>query len=1623
MNSDLPQTPREEMEARITSLILGELSGAEADATRRAIEHDTELARLYERLKQTIDLVREATANPLPQTGAQPEALRLSAERRQQLLERFKTVAPKEFAASPRREMAWYVPMSIAAGLVFIIGSAALVPGFWKSAVSPVKLLSRAYPYGETAEQRETKTPTDVRFWRSGRSSAREADRKDSEQQATVISKLGAGSVVTALPYANAAQPQSAERSASGGAREVITRTVNEKGAFTQSAGRNDSGNVTRTLSASTPPPASTRNSIVLPSANEPSVESAASAAPKPASDSSQILSFGVSGSSGVNRGFDGGIGGGAGGFGGGGGGLGGGGIGGGIRSNEGGRMAFPRTDAASKNIADNSPPPATPPPDVMFQDTDGLIFRDNNRFVGRWIAPTTTVPLKSGAVESEVRLRELNDASKIAGVAAASRPSDNGRKENKELAQLGFDAQPATPTTDVLRDENIIAGTVLNRSPFALKQSPGNTSAPVGTPGSVAEIPPTALEERKTGQTLQTDLATINSRNEFLPTTAPEPNSVSNRNNEAAQSQSAGAGVVAGGIVNAAPSQNDFSSLRLDDAEGLRLKEETARANSISKDALALGDTPEKGNLFSATPEIKNVTRSYQPTTPTPTDSPQTQTARPLEPKANPADSTFGKPAIGFQGGTAPSQSSITVQGFPGNSTLAIPNGALSGLQGNPIEPTTQSDSLFANQANDGLHAWFMNGISANSTGTPVAPTKPAATPEAGKNVELDLGRAGGISDGHGAGAVGAIDPKLMARYGLIRPTQPQADKESAGITKLAKEPDGNRVADLFAKAKSEEQPKGADSDSDRLATTALPERNSPPTFRMEPQMMSRYGLKPNAGSVSANAVPPPDGPVAANQPGSGLNGNPQTVPEILGETFDSKSKLRQSEMSDRSRKLAELEDESKPRQQAANAPTISSISNQSVTAAPVDAKRELERLQNERETITRRIQQEKIDPALPRNSGPVEIVEPAQAQTAQNSTLWQRLSKKLGGEVESTARLKIEKDNSDLAPLLMGVPSQNAFDPYFVQTEFEKIKSKAVLYQVIDKLKLDETWAKDPGGNGKLSRAEAYKRLADRINVHADRNTNFVDIQVKSDKPEEAARIANTIAEVYRDTRAEAAKRFEQLSVQKLNEVLVENEKSIENAKERLARQTPLPNNEPGAQLKRTPAPTAPVPQPEITASENPFSTFSLNVSDVSFKLAAASLEKGVMPDPATVRSEEFINAFDYRDSEPPPGVPIAFAWERARYPFAQNRDLIRFAIKTAAQGRQAGRPLNLVLLLDNSGSMERADRVQIIHEALRVLAGQLNAQDKLSVIAFARTARLWVDGVQGNQATQVVEQVSNLTPQGGTNLEDAMNLAYQTAQRHYAVGGMNRVVLLTDGAANLGNVDPAVLKAKVEAERKQGIALDCFGIGWEGFNDDLLENLSRNGDGRYGFINTPEEASTSFAGQLAGALQVAASDVKVQVEFNTNRVTAYRQIGYAKHQLTKEQFRDNTVDAAEIGASESGNALYVVEVNPRGDGPLAIVRVRYKIPGTFEFHEQEWPVPFNGNAAPLEQAAPSLRLAATASAFSEWIVSSPYAGEVTPDRLLAYLSGVPDVYGADPRPKKLEWMIRQAKSIAGR
>ncbi|HEX3797085.1 MAG TPA: von Willebrand factor type A domain-containing protein [Verrucomicrobiae bacterium] len=701
----------------------------------------------------------------------------------------------------------------------------------------------------------------------------------------------------------------------------------------------------------------------------------------------------------------------------------------------------------------------------------------------------------------------------------------------------------------------------------------------------------------------------------------------------------------------------------------------------------------------------------------------------------------------------------------------------------------------------------------------------------------------------------------------------------------------------------------------------------------------------------------------------------------------------------------------------QSAVAQSDSDASN--LMLAYQEKQEELKSLTTTRDLTKLKVLQENVETKMP-NTTMVEIVERAETNSTSNRSLSEKVTGFFTGTVERRARIKSDHDVSDISGI-SGNATAQTYDPHFVQSEVETIQSKAVLDKVIEKLDLKKVWA-DKGG-APLTESEARARLKKSLDVRPEKNSSLVDIGVKSDNPVEAANIANALAVAVRDFKTEQRSNADFGKVKQIEVQLAEQDLKVARTMQELAvLKKQLDNQQKDLPLAKS-AVQLPIPMPEILTRENAFSTFSLNVADVSFKLAEASLDKGVMPDAASIRSEEFINAFDYRDPDPAPGAPLGFAWERAHDPFAHNRDLLRFSVKTAAAGRPPGRALNIVLLLDNSGSMERADRVQIIHEALRVLATQLQPQDKLSIVTFARTPRLWVDGVPGDQAGAVFEKVSGLTPQGGTNLEDAMRLAYETARRHYLADGVNRVVLLTDGAANLGNVDATTLRQKVEANRKQGIALDCFGIGWEGYNDDLLEALSRNGDGRYGFLNTPAEAASDFAGQLAGALNIAAADVKVQVEFNPKRVKAYRQIGYAKHQLTKQQFRDNSVDAAEIGAAESGNALYVVETDASGEGAIATVHVRFRVPGTSEYREHAWEVPYNGSGVALDQASPAMRLAASAGEFAEWLANSPYAAEVTPDQLLRYLAGVPQTYGADARPAKLEEMIREAKSISGK
>lgn len=470
--------------------------------------------------------------------------------------------------------------------------------------------------------------------------------------------------------------------------------------------------------------------------------------------------------------------------------------------------------------------------------------------------------------------------------------------------------------------------------------------------------------------------------------------------------------------------------------------------------------------------------------------------------------------------------------------------------------------------------------------------------------------------------------------------------------------------------------------------------------------------------------------------------------------------------------------------------------------------------------------------------------------------------------------------------------------------------------------------------------------------------------------------------------------------------------------------AKLTPPPSPgsaETDAKAKRRPAPPPSVD--EVDAAREPVSTFSLHVSDASFRIAAAALARGELPEAGSIRPEEFYNAFDYADPSPARGQEVGCRIEQAAHPFLQQRTLVRVAMKVGASGRGAGRALRLTVLLDTSGSMEREDRVASVRRAMEVLSGLMGPDDRITLIGFARRPRLLAEAVPGDQARALVDILARTPADGGTNLEEALKLADELAQRHFDSAAQNRIVLLTDGAANLGNADPAQLATRIEALRGRGVAFDACGVGTDGLDDDVLEALTRRGDGRYYVIDSPEEADSGFARQLAGAFRPAAKNVKVQVRFNPARVGAYRLIGFEKHRLREQDFRNDAVDAAELAAEEAAVALYQVEVLPEGGGEIGDVYVRFRDTETNRMVERTWTIAHDPRVRAFDRASPGIQLAGTAALLAEAMRGGPSAEAVDFAVLAPVVHNLRSHYSSQPRVQELANLFEQLRAKLAR
>jgi secreted protein with Ig-like and vWFA domain len=431
------------------------------------------------------------------------------------------------------------------------------------------------------------------------------------------------------------------------------------------------------------------------------------------------------------------------------------------------------------------------------------------------------------------------------------------------------------------------------------------------------------------------------------------------------------------------------------------------------------------------------------------------------------------------------------------------------------------------------------------------------------------------------------------------------------------------------------------------------------------------------------------------------------------------------------------------------------------------------------------------------------------------------------------------------------------------------------------------------------------------------------------------------------------------------------------------------------------------------EIAASEEPYSTFSLNISDASFRIAQAAMDKGERPDPAGVKVEQFYNAVDYGDPVPAAGEPVSCEIEQAAHPVIPGRNLVRVALKTAAAGRAATQPLHLTLLVDQSGSMTRADRRAAMDTAMASLGKLLTDKDLVNIVGFSRTSRLVADGMKGDEAGKgLAALVNQSASEGGTNLETAIDLAAQMAQRRMLAGAQNRIVLFTDGAANLGDADPQRLAAKVEQLRQQGIAFDIAGIAADGLNDELLGELARKGNGRYYVVG--KGAEEDFAKQLAGAFRPAAENVKVQVRFNPDRVARYKLIGFEKDRLKTEDFRNDKVDAAELAAEEAGVAIYQIEPNPGGSGEIGEVSVRFRDTASGEMVERGWTIPHEAAAPAIDRATPSMQLATLAMFAAEKLKGGPLGEAIDFRQFAEAQANVKQFFGHDARVAEVLRMV---------
>lgn len=474
------------------------------------------------------------------------------------------------------------------------------------------------------------------------------------------------------------------------------------------------------------------------------------------------------------------------------------------------------------------------------------------------------------------------------------------------------------------------------------------------------------------------------------------------------------------------------------------------------------------------------------------------------------------------------------------------------------------------------------------------------------------------------------------------------------------------------------------------------------------------------------------------------------------------------------------------------------------------------------------------------------------------------------------------------------------------------------------------------------------------------------------------------------------------------------------------------PSPRDEEGAPGKAAPAPYANMNfrdygvHPFVATSEDRLSTFGLDVDTGSWGLVQGYLRRGHLPPAAAVRVEEVVNALGYGDPAPARGETFRITAEGAPTPFSPGPDhrLLRFGLRARSIDLRDRRPATLTFVVDVSGSMAEGGRLELVQEALGLLLDQLGDGDRVAVVAFSDEARVVLAPTGDPRAAR--RAIATLAAQGSTNAEAGLALGYRLAWQEKRPGAANRVLLLSDGVANVGGTDAESLLARVAGAAADGIELTTVGVGMGNYDDVLLEQLANRGDGRYAYVDDVAAARRLFVEELAGTLETVAEEARVQVEFDPQVVASWRLLGYENRHLEDHRFRhDHTVDGGEIGAGHTVTALY--EVRLAGDPPpaagLAHLKLRFRDPEGGRFTETGRTLRVADLSPTWEEAPRSLRLAAVAAELAEQLRGSEHAASADPTDLARRARAAAADFPGDERAAELADLAARAAGLAAR